>query len=150
MLLQIATCQSSDCKFFLYSDGLLTHGAECNAAACTSVSLENKGIRYFNGSVFAGMSAVTDMWVGHFLQCTAILIIFEGQFQIVQLLSSSKLVLKDVESCFVALNYHENGSMSCMLVRWWRGYLRACGCSKTFSVFENTWLIWNVIVAQRE
>jgi hypothetical protein len=41
---------------------------------------------------------------------TSILIIFEGQLQAIQRLSSSKLVLKTVESCFVALNYYENGS----------------------------------------
>ncbi len=43
---------------------------------------------------------------------TAILIIIEGQFQIFQRLSSSKLVLKTVESCFTVLNYYENGSMT--------------------------------------
>ncbi len=40
----------------------------------------------------------------------AILIIFEGQLQVFQRFSSSKLVPKTVESCFVALNYYENGS----------------------------------------
>jgi hypothetical protein len=37
-------------------------------------------------------------------------IIFEGQFQVVQRFSSSKLVLKAVETCFVALNYYGDGS----------------------------------------
>ncbi len=41
---------------------------------------------------------------------TAILMIFEGQFQVFQRFSSSKLVLKTVESCFAGLNYYENGS----------------------------------------
>ncbi len=41
---------------------------------------------------------------------TAILMIIEGQFQTFQRFSSGKLVLKAVESCFVALNYYENGS----------------------------------------
>ncbi len=41
---------------------------------------------------------------------TVIPIIFEGQFQVFQLFSSSKLVLKAVKSCFVALNYNGNGS----------------------------------------
>jgi hypothetical protein len=41
---------------------------------------------------------------------TAILIIIEGQFQLFQRFSSSKLVLKTVASCFAALNYYENGS----------------------------------------
>ncbi len=41
---------------------------------------------------------------------TAILIITEGQFQASQRFSSSKLVLKAVESYFTALNYYENGS----------------------------------------
>jgi hypothetical protein len=36
--------------------------------------------------------------------------IIEGQFQVFQRFSSSKLVLKTVESCFSALNYYENGS----------------------------------------
>jgi hypothetical protein len=45
------------------------------------------------------------------LTSTAILVIFEGWFQVFQLLFSSKLVLKTVEICFVTLNYHENGSI---------------------------------------
>ncbi len=44
------------------------------------------------------------------LNCTAILIILEGLFQVFQRFSSSKLVRKAVENCFVALNYYENGS----------------------------------------
>ncbi len=56
------------------------------------------------------------MWIGIFkptkamTMATAILIIIEGQFQIFQRFSSSKLVLRTVESCFVALNYYGNGS----------------------------------------
>ncbi len=42
--------------------------------------------------------------------CTAIPIIIEGRFQVFQRFSSSKLVLKTVESCFAALNYYGNGS----------------------------------------
>jgi hypothetical protein len=41
---------------------------------------------------------------------TAIPIIIEGRFQVFQKISSSKMVLKTVESCFVALNYYGNGS----------------------------------------
>jgi hypothetical protein len=41
---------------------------------------------------------------------TAIPIIIEGRFQVFQRFSTSKLVLKAVESCFVALNYYGNGS----------------------------------------
>ncbi len=41
---------------------------------------------------------------------TAIPIIIEGQFQVFQRFSSSKLVLKPVESCFAALDYYGNGS----------------------------------------
>ncbi len=45
---------------------------------------------------------------------TAILIVFEGHFQVFQRFSSSsQLVLQTVESCFVALNYDENGSTNC-------------------------------------
>jgi hypothetical protein len=43
---------------------------------------------------------------------TAIPIIIEGRFQGFQRFSSSKLVLKTVESCFAALNYYGNGSTS--------------------------------------
>ncbi len=39
---------------------------------------------------------------------TAILIITDGQLHAFQRFSSSELVLKTVESCFVALNYYEN------------------------------------------
>ncbi len=46
----------------------------------------------------------------HSLSFTAILIIFEGQFQAFQRFPSTKLVLKTVESRFAALNYYENGS----------------------------------------
>ena len=48
---------------------------------------------------------------------TAIPIIFEGQFQVFQRFSSSKLVLKAVESCFVALNYCGNGNI-CTFVQF--------------------------------
>ena len=41
---------------------------------------------------------------------TAIPIIIEARFQAFQRFSSRKLVLKAVESCFVALNYYGNGS----------------------------------------
>jgi hypothetical protein len=44
------------------------------------------------------------------IRSTAVPIIFEGQFQVFQLFSSSKhdskLVLKTIESCFAALNHH--------------------------------------------
>jgi hypothetical protein len=43
--------------------------------------------------------------------CTAILIIIEGQFQLFQRLSSSKLVLRTVDNRFEALNHYENGSI---------------------------------------
>ncbi len=43
---------------------------------------------------------------------TAILIIIESQFQAFQRFSSSKLVLKTVDSRFAALNYYGNGSTS--------------------------------------
>ena len=46
--------------------------------------------------------------------CTALLIIIEGQFQAFQRFSSSKLALKAVVSCFVALDYYENGSSTSM------------------------------------
>ncbi len=40
-------------------------------------------------------------------------IIIEGQFQVFQRVFSSQVVLETVESCFVALNYYENGSKEC-------------------------------------
>ncbi len=40
----------------------------------------------------------------------------EGRFQICQRFSSSKLVLKDVKSCIVALNYWENVGSSVPLI----------------------------------
>jgi hypothetical protein len=43
---------------------------------------------------------------------TAIPIIIEGRFQVFQRFSRSKLVLKAVESSFVALNYYGNGSIN--------------------------------------
>ncbi len=48
---------------------------------------------------------------------TDIPIIIEGQFQVLQRFSSSKLVLKTVESCFVALNYYGNGSTQTCVTR---------------------------------
>jgi len=48
----------------------------------------------------------------------AIPIIIEGLLQVVQRFSSSKLVLKTVESCFMALNYHENGSSMIYAISW--------------------------------
>jgi hypothetical protein len=50
------------------------------------------------------------------------LIIIEGQFQIFQRFSSSKLVLKTAQSRFAALNYYENGSNFCDLQRNWRSF----------------------------
>ncbi len=46
----------------------------------------------------------------HIYKHTAMPIIIEGRFQVFQRFSSSKLVLKTVESCFVTLNYYGNGS----------------------------------------
>ncbi len=46
---------------------------------------------------------------------TAILILTECQFHVFQRFMSSKLVLKTVESCFVALNYYEDGSTDWLL-----------------------------------
>ncbi len=44
-------------------------------------------------------------------ESTAIPIIIEGRFQVFQRFSSSKLVLKTVESCFMTLNCYGNASM---------------------------------------
>ncbi len=62
----------------------------------------------------------------HSLCHTAIPIIIEGQFQVFQRFSSSKLVLKTVESCFVAHNYYGNGSRVCVCVREC-ACVRVCG-----------------------
>ncbi len=47
----------------------------------------------------------------HVILVTAILVLFEGQFQVFQRFPGSKLVLEPVESCFVALKCYENGSI---------------------------------------
>jgi hypothetical protein len=44
-------------------------------------------------------------------ESTAILIKIEGRFHAFQRFSSSKLVLKAVESCFMALTYYGNDSI---------------------------------------
>jgi hypothetical protein len=48
--------------------------------------------------------------VYNIIYTTAILIIIKVRFHVLERFSSSKLVRKTVESCFVALNYYENGS----------------------------------------
>ena len=50
------------------------------------------------------------------LTSTTILVVIEGQFQVSQRFSSSKLVPKAVESCFVTPDYYENGSTAVLLV----------------------------------
>jgi hypothetical protein len=50
------------------------------------------------------------LWSVKIRYYTAILVIIEVQFQVSQRFSSSKLVLKIVESCFVSLNDYENGN----------------------------------------
>jgi hypothetical protein len=57
---------------------------------------------------------------------TAIPIIIEGRFQVFQRFSSSNLVLKAVERCFVALNYYGNGSST----RYMKSKKSNCGCTK--------------------
>ena len=49
------------------------------------------------------------------MKAAAVLIIIESQFPAFQRFSSSKLVLRTVESCFVALNDYENGSKLIMV-----------------------------------
>ncbi len=49
---------------------------------------------------------------------TVILLTIEGQFSGFRRFSSSKLVLKTVESCFVALDYCENGSILLWIILW--------------------------------
>ncbi len=62
---------------------------------------------------------------------TAIPIIIEGRFQLFQRFSSSKLVPKTVESCFVALNYYGNGSMVdrvCLKLNYVNVNVNVCAC----------------------
>ncbi len=63
---------------------------------------------------FFKITAQSDFWLRRITtrtrRTTGILIIIEGQFQVFQRVFSSRLVLKAVESCFVALTYYENGS----------------------------------------
>ncbi len=80
---------------------------------------------------------------------TAIPIIIEGRFQVFQRFSSSKLVLKTVESCFTALNYCGNGSM----------YMYICLCTdlyaylriqrKTFFEFCKTCVVFGAKFAPK-
>ncbi len=58
----------------------------------------------------SGWKAVTSLLVVYLLDTTAVPIIIEGRFQAFQRFSGSKLVLKTVESCFMALNHYGNGS----------------------------------------
>ncbi len=64
-VLQVATCGSSDCSFFLSGDGVLTRSPVCNAAACTGLNLNEKGIRQLGDGVFAGMTSLQSMWDCH-------------------------------------------------------------------------------------
>jgi hypothetical protein len=62
--------------------------------------------------VCASMWVCVTSWIHRSESITAILILIEGQLQVFQRFSSSKLVLKTVKSCFVALNYCENDGSS--------------------------------------
>jgi hypothetical protein len=68
-------------------------------------------------------------------QLTAILIIFEGQFQVFQRFSSSKLVLKTVKNCFVALKCYENGSIKYPCMQTLK-FTHTCRCTHTNSVHK--------------
>jgi hypothetical protein len=67
---------------------------------------------------------------------TAILIIIEGQFQVFQWVSSSKLVLKIVGSCFEALNYYENGSTPSVL--WFSLPMLGTGDRRNVIYYDGT------------
>ena len=73
---------------------------------------------------------------------TAILRIIGGRFQVFQRFPSSKLVLKTVESCFVALNYHGNGSIyvysrTCILTYTQHVYTHTYSCTYTFTCIHT-------------
>jgi hypothetical protein len=77
---------------------------------------------------------------------TAILIIIEGQFQVFQRFSSSKLVLRTVDSRFTALNHYENGSMyTCMHVCMWlcvRAALQVRATWQQVQVYTDPWQVY--------
>ncbi len=72
------------------------------------------------------------MCVGTFMQGpfahTAIPIIIEGRFQVFQRFSSSKLVLKTIESCFTGLNYYDIGSSVEFVIQRVCVYVCMCVC----------------------
>ncbi len=65
---------------------------------------------------------------------TAILIITEGQFQAFQQFSSSKLVLKAVESFLVAINYYKNGSRIQLMYKY---VIVPCQHDLPFGLYEG-------------
>ncbi len=84
--------------------------------SCTIIcKLIEGSVTVFNGSYYPFTtrepSKAVKLTIHYYASgSTAIPIIIEGSFQVFQRFSSSKLVLKTVESCFVALNYYGNGS----------------------------------------
>jgi hypothetical protein len=63
-----------------------------------------------NDCLFSSIKKLLKKIVHSWKSAAAPLIIIEGQFQVIQRFSSSKLALETVESGFAALNYYENGS----------------------------------------
>jgi hypothetical protein len=61
---------------------------------------------------------------------TALLTKIEGENQVFQRFSSSKLVLKTVESRFAALDYYENGSID---IKKTRTHMQSFACLLPFS-----------------
>ncbi len=62
--LQVTRCASSDCDFFISSEGVLTRTPTCNAAACSGwLRLDQKNILELGTGVFSNMSGITTLWV---------------------------------------------------------------------------------------
>jgi hypothetical protein len=61
---QVIRCASSDCDFFISSEGVLTRTPACNAAACSGwLLLDQKNIVELGTGVFSNMSGITTLWV---------------------------------------------------------------------------------------
>jgi hypothetical protein len=101
-----------------FQKGVQTCGLPCNHltpvarhnslgySSHSEMSLLSRMYQRCRGAVGLGCQPASRERLIFITHCTAILIIIEGQLQVFR----SKLVLINVESCFMALNYSENGS----------------------------------------
>ncbi len=86
-------------------------------------------------------------WFAGWSSVTAILIIIEGQVQVFQRFSSSKLVLKAVGSRFEALNYYENGRKTQFLECWKK---KRFNSAFWFQKWTWVFLTWNFFLSGKK